>query len=203
MLLFMVRTYVFIFLMFHLWTITSENHLVNLLYVPFQSMESHLTESCAMPDWAVLFTQTMSPCKPHWTAIPQDLVIKILEPFEFTAFTDQTFDWWHVLKLFWVSIIGFAWIRSVWWTTFKWLLAPLCYLYLECGIERYLARVRLRSSHPQHYHDVLIPHLWSPLHRRLSGTDTIRVPRSRTVPLGMRTMVFMRVRYRYISLAWL
>jgi hypothetical protein len=134
----MVRTHAFIFLMLHLSSIISENRLVDLLHAPFQSMESHMTESCALPDWAVLFTQTIGPCKPHWTAIPQDLVIKTLEPLKFTAFSDPTFDWWHVLKLFWVSIFGFAWIQSIWWTTFKWLLAPLCYLYLECGIERYL-----------------------------------------------------------------
>jgi hypothetical protein len=142
--------------MFHLSSVTSKNRLVDPLYTPFLSMENHLSESCALLDWVVLFTQTMDPCKPHWTATPQDLVIKILEPFKFTAFTDPTFDWCHVLKLFWVSMFGFGWMQSVWWTTFKWLLTPLCYLYLECGVERHLARVRQRSSHPLHCHDVRI-----------------------------------------------
>ena len=114
----------------------------------------------------------MGPCKPHWTAIPQDLIIKILEPFEFTAFTDPTFDWYHVLKRFWVSMFGFAWIQTIWWTTFKWLLAPLCYLYLECGIERYLARVRLHNFHPLHYHDVRI---WYPTTLELQVPGILRL----------------------------
>ena len=74
--------------MFHLSSVTFENRLIDLLYTPFVSLESHLSVSCALPEWALLFTQTMDPCKPHWTVIPQDIIVKILEPIELTAYTD-------------------------------------------------------------------------------------------------------------------
>jgi hypothetical protein len=149
--------------MFHLSTVTFKNRLVDLLYTPFMSLESHLSASCALPDWAVLFAQTMDPCKPHWTAIPQDLIIKILEPIELTAHTDPSFDWYHVFCVFNVSVIGFLWIRDAWWTTFKWLLANLISLeYHVDGLHRLrrcCARVRKYASHPIHKHDVRI---WYP-----------------------------------------
>jgi hypothetical protein len=81
------------------------------------SMESHLLASCAMPDWAILFTQTMDPCRPHWTVIPYDLALKMpmmLEPFEFTVYTDPSFDWFCVLKLLNIDILFLPWLFYVW-----------------------------------------------------------------------------------------
>jgi hypothetical protein len=55
-LLFLIRTFIFIFLMFCSSAVTFENRLMDLLCTPFQSMESHLTASCVLPDWAILFS---------------------------------------------------------------------------------------------------------------------------------------------------
>jgi hypothetical protein len=205
--LFLVQAFLFIFLIFHLSSITFKNRLIDLPHTPFVSLESHLSASCALPEWAILFTQTMDPCKPHWRAMSQDIIVKILAPIELTAYTDPSFDWWHALWLSEVSVLGFLWIRGTWWTTFKWLLATLISIKHHVDslhrLKQWCTRVSQQASHPIHRRDIRIwypssfdlhkylVHCGSPLHHGLSNTDLTRDPRSRTALLDIHSMDFV------------
>jgi hypothetical protein len=149
--------------MFHLSSVTFKNRLIYLLCTPFMSLEAHLSVSCALPEWTILFAQTMDPCKPHWTAMPQDIIVKTLEPIELTAYTDPPWNWWHTFWLCQVTVLGFLWIQDAWWTTFKWLLANLISIEHHVDgllrLKQWCTRVSQRASHPLHKRDIWI---WYP-----------------------------------------
>jgi hypothetical protein len=152
--------------------VTFKNRLVDLLYISFLSMENHLLVSCALPDWVILFTEMIDPCRADWTVTPQDLVLKVLTPLELTSFTNPAFEWGHAIQLFHVATFSFMWLQRNWWTTFMWLTALPHY-----GVAS-LAWLRRCSSHPLHYHDVRMWYpssleLRQPSFRRLSTTPLI------------------------------